>query len=99
MLMSPFRLISEFVSNRLENITLIAFIQCFVLLQLTKMNAEAQRVERELRDMLVDASSKAASDADKARITELEKAEAELRLEVSKCVSKVSRCFSVLDCC
>ncbi|XP_027857891.1 centrosomal protein of 290 kDa isoform X2 [Xiphophorus couchianus] len=52
--------------------------------ELTKMNAEAQRVERELRDMLVDTSSKAASDADKARITELEKAEAELRLEVSK---------------
>ncbi|XP_023204567.1 centrosomal protein of 290 kDa isoform X2 [Xiphophorus maculatus] len=52
--------------------------------ELTKMNAEAQRVERELRDLLMDASSKAASDADKARITELEKAEAELRLEVSK---------------
>ncbi|PWA24537.1 hypothetical protein CCH79_00011844 [Gambusia affinis] len=52
--------------------------------ELTKMNVEAQRVERELRDKLAGASSKAACDADKARITELEKAEAELRLEVSK---------------
>ncbi|XP_054889786.1 centrosomal protein of 290 kDa isoform X3 [Poeciliopsis prolifica] len=52
--------------------------------ELTKMNVEAQRIERELRDELAGASSKAASDADKARITELEKAEAELRLEVSK---------------
>uniref|UniRef100_A0A3B3WLI2 Centrosomal protein of 290kDa coiled-coil region domain-containing protein n=1 Tax=Poecilia mexicana TaxID=48701 RepID=A0A3B3WLI2_9TELE len=53
-------------------------------LELTKINAESQRVERELRDELAGASSKAASDADKARISELEKAEAELRLEVSK---------------
>lgn len=90
---------SEFTSDCLEDITFIAFIQCLVLLQLTKMNVEAQRVERELRDKLAGASSKAACDADKARITELEKAEAELRLEVSKCVSKVSRCLSVLDCC
>ncbi|XP_059192094.1 centrosomal protein of 290 kDa isoform X2 [Centropristis striata] len=52
--------------------------------ELTKMNAEAQRVERELRDELADSISKAASDADRSRISELEKAEAELRLEVSK---------------
>lgn len=55
-----------------------------VLLQLTKMNAEAQRVERELRDELADGVSKALSDADRARIAELEKAEAGLRVEVSK---------------
>ncbi|XP_071313277.1 centrosomal protein of 290 kDa isoform X2 [Trachinotus anak] len=52
--------------------------------ELTKMNVEAQRVERELRDELSDSISKAVSDADRARITELEKAEAELRIEVSK---------------
>uniref|UniRef100_A0A3B4X170 Centrosomal protein 290 n=1 Tax=Seriola lalandi dorsalis TaxID=1841481 RepID=A0A3B4X170_SERLL len=52
--------------------------------ELTKMNVEAQRVERELRDELADTISKAVSDADRARITELEKAEAELRIEVSK---------------
>uniref|UniRef100_A0A8C2XPM7 Centrosomal protein 290 n=1 Tax=Cyclopterus lumpus TaxID=8103 RepID=A0A8C2XPM7_CYCLU len=52
--------------------------------ELTKMNAEAQRVERELRDELADGVSKALSDADRARIAELEKAEAELRCEVSK---------------
>ncbi|XP_040893439.1 centrosomal protein of 290 kDa isoform X2 [Toxotes jaculatrix] len=52
--------------------------------ELTKMNVEAQRVERELRDELADSVSKAVSDADRARITELEKAEAELRIEVSK---------------
>ncbi|TKS73903.1 Centrosomal protein of 290 kDa [Collichthys lucidus] len=52
--------------------------------ELTKMNVEAQRVERELRDELADSISKAMSDADRARIVELEKAEAELRIEVSK---------------
>lgn len=50
------------------------------------MNGEAQRVERELRDELADSISKAVSDADRARIAELEKAEAELRIEVSKYV-------------
>nr|XP_046251134.1 centrosomal protein of 290 kDa isoform X2 [Scatophagus argus] len=52
--------------------------------ELTKMNVEAQRVERELRDELADSISKAVSDADRSRITELEKAEAVLRIEVSK---------------
>ncbi|XP_041651397.1 centrosomal protein of 290 kDa isoform X2 [Cheilinus undulatus] len=52
--------------------------------ELTKMNMEAQRVERELRDELADSISKAVSDADRARIAELERAEAELRIEVSK---------------
>ncbi|XP_041853732.1 centrosomal protein of 290 kDa isoform X2 [Melanotaenia boesemani] len=52
--------------------------------ELTKMNAEAQRVERELRDELADSVSKAVSDSDRTRIAELEKAEAELRVEVSK---------------
>ncbi|XP_051808594.1 centrosomal protein of 290 kDa isoform X2 [Acanthochromis polyacanthus] len=52
--------------------------------ELTKMNVEAQRVERELRDELADSISKAVSDADRAKIAELEKSEAELRIEVSK---------------
>ncbi|XP_036068091.1 centrosomal protein of 290 kDa isoform X4 [Oryzias melastigma] len=52
--------------------------------ELTKMNAEAQKTERELRDELAQSISKAVSDADRARIAELEKAEAELRIEVSK---------------
>uniref|UniRef100_A0A671UTP0 Centrosomal protein 290 n=1 Tax=Sparus aurata TaxID=8175 RepID=A0A671UTP0_SPAAU len=52
--------------------------------ELTKMNVEAQRMERELRDELADSISKAVSDANRARIAELEKAEAELRIEVSK---------------
>lgn len=50
------------------------------------MNVEAQGVERELRDELANSISKAVSDADRARITELEKAEGELRIEVSKYV-------------
>lgn len=58
---------------------------CFpFFLQLAKMNVEAQRVERELRDELANSISKAVSDADRSRITELEKAEAELRVEVSR---------------
>ncbi|KAM3609329.1 uncharacterized protein V6R79_013026 [Siganus canaliculatus] len=52
--------------------------------ELTKMNVEAQKVERELRDDLADSISKAVSDADRARIAELERAEAELSIEVSK---------------
>ncbi|XP_074532941.1 centrosomal protein of 290 kDa [Halichoeres trimaculatus] len=52
--------------------------------ELTKMNVEAQRTERELRDELADSISKTVSDADRARIRELEKTEAELRNEVSK---------------
>ncbi|XP_068560642.1 centrosomal protein of 290 kDa isoform X2 [Cebidichthys violaceus] len=52
--------------------------------ELTQMNAEAQRAERELRDRLADSTCKAVSDADRARIAELEEAEAELRVEVSK---------------
>uniref|UniRef100_UPI003AAC13AF centrosomal protein of 290 kDa n=1 Tax=Centroberyx gerrardi TaxID=166262 RepID=UPI003AAC13AF len=52
--------------------------------ELTKLNAEAQRVERELRDELADSVSKAVSDADRARMAKLEKAEAELRIEASK---------------
>lgn len=48
------------------------------------MNLEAQRTERELRDELADSVSKNISDADRKRITELEKTEAELRIEVSK---------------
>ncbi|KAM4734687.1 centrosomal protein of 290 kDa isoform 8-T9 [Anableps anableps] len=52
--------------------------------ELTKMNAEAQRIERELRDEMAGSISKAVSDADRARIAELEKAEAELCVEVSK---------------
>lgn len=54
--------------------------------QLAQMNIEAQRVERELRDELVNSISKAVSDADRTRIAELEKNEAELRSEVSKYV-------------
>lgn len=56
------------------------------LVQLAKLNVEAQRVERELRDELANSVSKEASNADRSRITELEKAEAELRVEVSRCV-------------
>lgn len=69
------------------------------LRQLTKLNAEAQRVERELRDELADSVSKAASDADRARITELERAEAELRCEVSKYVlTKCNLAMGIHEC-
>ncbi|XP_035280750.1 centrosomal protein of 290 kDa isoform X4 [Anguilla anguilla] len=52
--------------------------------ELTKQNLEAQRTEQELRDELANSVSKAVSDADRARISELERAEAELKIEVSK---------------
>lgn len=62
-------------------------------LQLAKLSVEAQRVERELRDELANSVSKEASDADRSRISELEKAEAELRVEVSRCDALRSRHF------
>ncbi|KAK2838372.1 hypothetical protein Q7C36_013186 [Tachysurus vachellii] len=52
--------------------------------EMAKQNLEAQRIERELRDELADSVSKDVSDADRRRITELEKSGAELRIEVSK---------------
>jgi centrosomal protein CEP290 len=51
--------------------------------QLTKLYLGAQRTERELRDELADSVSKDGSNADRARITQLEKAEAELKVEAS----------------
>ncbi|KAL4593600.1 centrosomal protein of 290 kDa-like, partial [Arapaima gigas] len=52
--------------------------------ELTKQNLEAQKLEEELRDELANSVSKAVSDADRRRIAELERAEAELKFEVSK---------------
>ncbi|KAK3535966.1 hypothetical protein QTP70_022859 [Hemibagrus guttatus] len=52
--------------------------------EMAKQNLEAQRIERELRDELADSVSKEVSAADRRRIAELEKSEAELRIEVSK---------------
>ncbi|GAA6084750.1 centrosomal protein of 290 kDa isoform X1 [Tachysurus ichikawai] len=52
--------------------------------EMAKQNLEAQRIERELRDELADSVSKDVSNADRRRITELEKSGAELRIEVSK---------------
>ncbi|XP_059401831.1 centrosomal protein of 290 kDa isoform X2 [Carassius carassius] len=52
--------------------------------ELTKLYLEAQRTERDLRDELADSVSKDVNDADRKRITELEKADADLRIEVSK---------------
>ncbi|XP_061629875.1 centrosomal protein of 290 kDa isoform X11 [Phyllopteryx taeniolatus] len=52
--------------------------------ELTKMNVEAQHVQRELRDELADCVTKTASDADRARIGQLEAVEAQLRSELSK---------------
>ncbi|XP_069830230.1 centrosomal protein of 290 kDa isoform X2 [Dendropsophus ebraccatus] len=52
--------------------------------ELTKINFEAQKVEQTLRDELANSVSKEVSDADRKRIMELEKSEAELTVEVSK---------------
>uniref|UniRef100_W5KWW2 Centrosomal protein 290 n=1 Tax=Astyanax mexicanus TaxID=7994 RepID=W5KWW2_ASTMX len=52
--------------------------------EMAKQNLEAQRIERELRDELADSVSKEVSDADRQHIAELEKSEAQLRIEVSK---------------
>ncbi|NXN42834.1 CE290 protein, partial [Rhinoptilus africanus] len=52
--------------------------------ELTKINLEAQKVEQELRDELSKSVSKAVSDADRRQITDLEKREMELKIEVSK---------------
>ncbi|KAM9471251.1 centrosomal protein of 290 kDa isoform 1-T2 [Clarias gariepinus] len=52
--------------------------------EMAKQNLEAQRIERELRDELADSVSKEVSDADRRRVAELEKSEAQLRVEVSQ---------------
>ncbi|XP_078075740.1 centrosomal protein of 290 kDa isoform X3 [Mustelus asterias] len=52
--------------------------------EVTKINLEAQKVEQNLRDELINSVSKAVSDADRSHITELEKSESELKVEVSK---------------
>ncbi|GCB72618.1 hypothetical protein scyTo_0002097 [Scyliorhinus torazame] len=52
--------------------------------EVTKINLEAQKVEQNLRDELVNSVSQAVSDADKSHITKLEKSESELKVEVSK---------------
>ncbi|XP_075065477.1 centrosomal protein of 290 kDa [Mixophyes fleayi] len=52
--------------------------------ELTRINLEAQKVEQSLRDELANSISKAVSDADRRKIMELEKSEAELKVEVLK---------------
>ncbi|XP_071943126.1 centrosomal protein of 290 kDa-like [Antedon mediterranea] len=52
--------------------------------ELTKMNLESQRTERELRDELANAVTKAINDIDKKRITELEKLHLKLQTDNSK---------------
>ncbi|XP_072407908.1 centrosomal protein of 290 kDa isoform X2 [Chiloscyllium punctatum] len=52
--------------------------------EVTKINLEAQRVEQNLRDELANSVSQAVSNADRSHITELEKSESELKVEVSK---------------
>ncbi|KAI4894866.1 hypothetical protein NFI96_019180 [Prochilodus magdalenae] len=52
--------------------------------EMAKQNLEAQRIERELRDELAESVSKEVSDADRQHIAELERSEAQLRIEVSK---------------
>ncbi|KAJ8395713.1 hypothetical protein AAFF_G00029500 [Aldrovandia affinis] len=52
--------------------------------ELTKQNLEAQRTEQDLRDELANSVSKVVSDADRRRISQLERMEAELKIEVSK---------------
>ncbi|XP_056430371.1 centrosomal protein of 290 kDa isoform X2 [Hyla sarda] len=52
--------------------------------ELARINLEAQKVEQTLRDELANSVSKEVSDADRKRIMELEKSEAELKVEVSK---------------
>ncbi|XP_067855409.1 centrosomal protein of 290 kDa isoform X2 [Heptranchias perlo] len=52
--------------------------------EVTKINLEAQKVEQSLRDELASSVSEAVSNADRRRITHLEKNESELKVEVSK---------------
>lgn len=56
-------------------------------------------MERELRDELASCVSREASDADRCRIGELEKAEAELRIEVSRCAPRSKFNVSKIHVC
>ncbi|PVD27873.1 hypothetical protein C0Q70_10448 [Pomacea canaliculata] len=52
--------------------------------EVTRMNLEMQKTERDLRDELSNSVTKAVSDADRNRIQELEETELHLRQEISK---------------
>ncbi|XP_070190390.1 centrosomal protein of 290 kDa-like [Littorina saxatilis] len=52
--------------------------------EITKMNLEMQKTERELRDELANSVTKTVSDADRKRISELDHTELTLRQEISK---------------
>ncbi|OWF51997.1 centrosomal protein of 290 kDa-like [Mizuhopecten yessoensis] len=52
--------------------------------EITQSNLELQRIERDLRDELSKSVTKAVSDADRKRITQLEEVEVTLRNEISK---------------
>ncbi|KAL3881749.1 hypothetical protein ACJMK2_028144 [Sinanodonta woodiana] len=52
--------------------------------EITKSNLELQKIERELRDELANSVTKAVSDADRKKISELEASELNLKHEISK---------------
>nr|AKN21708.1 NPHP6 [Schmidtea mediterranea] len=54
------------------------------LTELTNHNLELQKIERELRDELIDSVSKEINDAEKRRVLELEKRELEGKHEIEK---------------
>ena len=52
--------------------------------QVTKQNLDSQRVEQELRDELANSVSAAVNDRDQKCITDHERTEAEMKMEISK---------------
>lgn len=55
-----------------------------IWLQVTKQNLEAQRVEQELRDDLANSVSKVVNDRNQKYIADLEKMQADMKMEISK---------------
>lgn len=63
---------------------MVLFTFFFSLPKLTKLNVEAQRIERELHNELDGAVSKGIHDANTKRVRTLEEAETKLKVEVMK---------------
>lgn len=65
-------------------LTPILDIYCIYFLQLTKLNVEAQRIERHLRSELGGAISKELNDANLKRMRACKESEAKLKVEVMR---------------
>ena len=76
--------VTIFLNVHSYTLTPILDIYCIYFLQLTKLNVEAQRIERHLRSELGGAISKELNDANLKRMRACKESEAKLKVEVMR---------------